>query len=80
MVDKGERGGSGTDGEFGLGRCKLLHLEWVSNKVGLCSTGNYNQSLVIEHDEVIMRKIKYIYMYKKSAQQKLAQHCKSTTR
>ena len=31
------------DGEFGVNRCKLLHLEWISNEVLLYSTG-------IEHD------------------------------
>jgi len=25
-------GGSGMDGEFGVGRCKTLHLEWISNE------------------------------------------------
>ena len=28
------------DWEFGVGRCKLLHLEWINNKVLLYSTGN----------------------------------------
>ena len=28
---QGEGGGSGMDGEFGVSRCKLLHLEWISN-------------------------------------------------
>ena len=37
-------------GEFGVGRCKLLHLEWLSNEVLLCSTGNYIQSLGVEYD------------------------------
>ena len=50
MVAKGEAEGSGMDGEFGIGRCKLLHLEWISKGVLLLSTGNYNQSLGIEHD------------------------------
>ena len=27
VVAKGEGGGSGVDGEFGVGRCKPLHLE-----------------------------------------------------
>ena len=36
--------------EFGLSRCKLLHLEWIGNEVLLYSTGNYIQSLMIEHD------------------------------
>ena len=38
------------DWESGVSRWKLLHLEWRSNEVLLCSTGNYIQSLVIEHD------------------------------
>ena len=37
-------------GSWGVGRCKLLLLEWISNEVLLCSTGNYIQSLGIEHD------------------------------
>ena len=37
-------GGSGMDGKFGVGGCKLLHLEWISNGV-LYSMGNYIQSL-----------------------------------
>ena len=36
--------------EFGVGRCKLLHLEWISSEVLMCSTGSYIQSLGIEHD------------------------------
>ena len=42
--------------EFGVGRCKLLHLEWISNEVLLYSTENYIQSLGIEHDGNNMRK------------------------
>ena len=38
------------DWEFGVSRCKLLHLEWISNEILLYSTGNYIQSLVMEHD------------------------------
>ena len=40
MVAMGEGIGSGMDGEFGVGICKLLHLEWISNEVLLYSTGN----------------------------------------
>jgi len=43
------RGGSGMDGKFAAGRCKLLHLEWISNGVLLYSTGNYVQSLGVGH-------------------------------
>ena len=50
VVTKGEWEGSGMDQEFGVSRCKLLHLEWISNEVLLYSTGNYIQPLVTEHD------------------------------
>ena len=39
------------DGEFKVRRHKLLHLEPIDNEVLLHSTGNYVQSLVMEHDE-----------------------------
>ena len=46
----GCQGGVG-EGRDGLGvwvsRCKLLHIEWINNKVLLYSTGNYIQHLVI---------------------------------
>ena len=42
--------GSGTDWEFGVSRCKLLHLEWMGNEVLLYSTGNSIQSLGTDHD------------------------------
>ena len=40
----------GKEREFRVSRCKLLHLEWRSNEILLYSTGNYIQSLVMEHD------------------------------
>ena len=40
--------GSGMDWEFAVSSCKVLHLEWISNKVLLYSTGNY--MLGIDHD------------------------------
>ena len=43
-------GGSGMDWEFGIIRCKLLHLEWIKNEVSLYSTRNYIQSLEIDHN------------------------------
>ena len=51
MVANGERGGIRMEGEFGVGRCKILHIEWISKEVLLYSPGNYIQSLGIEHDE-----------------------------
>ena len=43
-------GGSGMDWKSGVSRCKLLHLEWISNEVLLYSTGNYIQSFGTEHN------------------------------
>ena len=36
--------------EFGVGRCKRLHLEGINNKVLPYSTGNYTQYPVINHN------------------------------
>ena len=44
------RGGIGMDWEFGVGRCKQLHLEWISNKVLLLAQGTIFQALGIVHD------------------------------
>ena len=51
VVATRERGRIEMDWEFGVNRCKLLHLEWIYNEVLPYSTGNYIQSLVIEHDK-----------------------------
>ena len=50
---QGGGGESGMDWEFEISRCKLLHLEWISNEVLLYSTGNYIQSLVIKHENLL---------------------------
>ena len=50
VVATGERGGSGMDWEFGISRCKLLHLEWINNEVLQYIVGNYIQSPGIDHD------------------------------
>ena len=47
---QGGGGRGGREGEFGVSRCKLLHFEWISNKVQLYSVGNYIQSLERDHD------------------------------
>ena len=51
------------DWEFGVSRCKLLHLEWINNKVLLYSTGNYIQSPGINHRGKEYEK-KNVYMCK----------------
>ena len=49
MVAKGA--GREWDGwRIGVGKCRLLHVEWISIEVLLYSTGNYIKSLGIEHD------------------------------
>ena len=64
VVAKGEGGGSGMDGEFGVGKCKLLCLEWISKGILLYSTGNYVQSLGVEHDgRWYEKKNVYVCMY-----------------
>ena len=60
MVAKGEVVGGGNDLEFGISRCKLLHMGWI-NKVLLNSTGNDIQYLVITYNE---KEYIYVYIYK----------------
>ena len=51
---QGGVGGEGRrmDWEFGVNRCRLLHLELIGNEILLYSTGNCVWSLVMEHDDV----------------------------
>ena len=44
---------------LGVGRCKLLHLEWI-NKVLLYSTGTYIQHPVINHNGKEYKKTVYM--------------------
>ena len=51
VVAKGE--GGGMEWEVGVSICKLLYIEWMCGcvkKVLLCSTGNYSQYPVINHN------------------------------
>ena len=43
-------GGRGMEWEVGISRCKLLYIERINNKVLLCSTENYIQYPVINHN------------------------------
>ena len=45
VVAKGNEGGGVTDWEFGVSRCKLLHLELISNEVLLYGTGTISNLL-----------------------------------
>ena len=51
------------DENFWVGRSKPLHLEWMSNEVLLYRTGNYVQSLGVEHDGRQTREKECMYMY-----------------
>ena len=57
----GCRGGE-KDWEFGISRYKLVHIEWINNKVLLYSTGNYAQYPVINRNGKEYEK-ECIYMY-----------------
>jgi len=48
---KGERLGGRREEEFGVSRWKLLHLEWINDKVLLYSTRNYIQSPGIDRNK-----------------------------
>ena len=50
VVVKGEEGEGGLNREFRTIRCKLLCAEWINNKVLLCSTENYIQYPIINHN------------------------------
>ena len=63
MVAKGEGVRGGMDWEFGVGRCKLLYIGWINNKVLLYSIENYIQYPVIDHHGKEYKKRIYIHIY-----------------
>ena len=50
-----EGGGEWNVRGTSLNRCKLLHLEWIDNKVLPHSTRNHIQSPGIDHDEKLYK-------------------------
>ena len=68
------------DQEFGAGRCKLLYIGWINNKVLLYSTGNCTQYPIRNHNGKGYKKRTSICIYLShfAVQQRLAQHGKST--
>ena len=62
---RGRRDGGGMAWEFGVSECKLLHIEWINNKVLLYTTGNYIQYPVINHNgkNIFLNVYIYIYIY-----------------
>ena len=56
---EGMRVRRGVHGELGVGRCKLLHLEWINSKILMYGTGNY-----IQYPVIMEKTIKEeLYMY-----------------
>ena len=81
LVDaKWEGGWRGMDWEFGVSRCRLLHLQWISNEVLLYNTGNHMQSLGIEHDGRLYEKrnVRICMLGSLCCTQKLTEHVKYT--
>ena len=58
VVAKEEGGGTGI--EFGVNRCKPLHLKWIDSKILLHNTGHYIQSPGMENN---IKKNIYMYIY-----------------
>ena len=58
---RGRGPGGGTHWEFGISRCELLYIHWINNKVLLCSTGNYIQYPVVNHNRKEYQK-EYMYV------------------
>ena len=76
VVAKGEEKGRVMDWEFGVGRCKWLHLEWSSYIAQGTIFSLLGENMMEDH----MRKRMYMYVWLGhcAIQQKLAPHCKST--
>ena len=70
----------GMDGEFGVCRCKLLHLGWISNGVLLYSTGNCVQCWFRTWWKIVWKKWMYVYVWLGhfAVQKKLKEYCKSS--
>ena len=76
--------GLGNEWEVEISRYRLLYMEWINHKVLLYSAGNYIQYTMIDHNKKEYEKeCMYIHIYVQLnhffVQQKLTQHCKSTT-
>ena len=63
MVAKGEGRWGREDCVFGISRCKLLHIEWINNKVLLYSTGNCIQYPVINRNGFMKNMKKNVCVY-----------------
>ena len=79
MFAIGEGGLGGADREFGVVRCKLLHLEHMGNKVLLyIAQGTVSRLLGKKLMEKEKKKAMYGWLGHFAVQQKLKEHCKST--
>ena len=53
------------DWKFGVGRYKLLHIEWINSNILTYSTGNYTEYPMIKHNRKDYKKecTKNVHMY-----------------
>ena len=72
MVAKGE------GWEFVVGRCKLLHIEWMSNQALLYKHWKLYPVFWIDYDGKQYKKKSVCMGGHYALRQKLIQHCKST--
>ena len=65
MIAKGDGAGEKMEWQCGVRRCKLSYMEWINNKVLLCSTENHSQSPMINHKGILKKRMcvcVYIYV------------------
>ena len=61
---RGEERERGVDWEFGVGRCKLLLIEWINTKILLYSIGTISNLLgYAMMEKNIKKECIYVYMY-----------------
>ena len=78
-LPRGRDGRGGIYWEFAISRHILLYTEWINNKVLLCSTGNYVQYPMINHNgKEYEKECIYVLLTLFAVQNKLTKCCNST--
>lgn len=79
MFSRGEGGKRGTDDEFGVGKCRWLHLEWMGYESCCIAQGTVSSLLGKNLIENGKNKLgMYGWLDHFVVQQKLKEHGKST--
>ena len=63
VVAKGWGGERGMELETGVSGCRFLYVDWIRSKALLCSTENYIQHAMTEHNGKVLKNYIYIYIY-----------------